>query len=129
MSTIAKYFKLDELNTSVRTEFIAGLTTFVSMAYICLLTPLCLVQLGWIRAPFSQQQPFLLLLRLCSWVLSEIVSCYRSWSWGENALTIYSVVISMGVKWLPLILVAEIGVDLTVGSCLVAMFESFSSVA
>jgi len=39
MSAIANYFKLDELNTSIRTEFIAGLTTFTSMAYILFVNP------------------------------------------------------------------------------------------
>ena len=46
MSTIAHYFKLDELNTSVRTEFIAGLTTFVSMAYILFVNPTVLGAAG-----------------------------------------------------------------------------------
>ncbi len=46
MSTIAHYFKLDELNTSVRTEFIAGLTTFASMAYILFVNPTVLGAAG-----------------------------------------------------------------------------------
>ena len=32
-----KLFKLKENNTSVRTEVVAGITTFMTMAYICLL--------------------------------------------------------------------------------------------
>lgn len=34
-----KYFKFDELGTSYRTEFLAGLTTFLAMAYILFLNP------------------------------------------------------------------------------------------
>ena len=34
-----RYFKLSAAGTSVRTEFIAGLTTFVSMAYILFVNP------------------------------------------------------------------------------------------
>lgn len=34
-----KYFRFDELNTNYRTEFIAGLTTFLAMAYILFVNP------------------------------------------------------------------------------------------
>lgn len=34
-----KYFRFEELNTNYRTEFIAGLTTFLAMAYILFVNP------------------------------------------------------------------------------------------
>ena len=34
-----KFFKLKERKTSVRTEFFAGLTTFMTMAYILAVNP------------------------------------------------------------------------------------------
>jgi len=34
-----KFFKLKENGTNVRTEFIAGLTTFVTMAYVIFVNP------------------------------------------------------------------------------------------
>ncbi|MCP8617844.1 NCS2 family permease [Salirhabdus salicampi] len=37
-----KYFQFDELGTNYKTEFIAGLTTFLSMAYILFLNPIIL---------------------------------------------------------------------------------------
>ena len=37
MNFIRKYFQLDKYNTSIKVEFIAGLTTFISMSF-CLLT-------------------------------------------------------------------------------------------
>jgi len=39
MNSVAKYFRFDELGTNFRTEIIAGLTTFVSMAYILFVNP------------------------------------------------------------------------------------------
>ena len=36
---IDKYFKLKENGTTVRTEVIAGITTFLTMAYILALNP------------------------------------------------------------------------------------------
>ncbi|MBB5326054.1 xanthine/uracil/vitamin C permease (AzgA family), partial [Anoxybacillus tepidamans] len=37
-----KYFQFDELGTNYRTEMIAGLTTFLSMAYILFVNPFTL---------------------------------------------------------------------------------------
>ncbi|MDT3497072.1 hypothetical protein NLU03_34505, partial [Bacillus toyonensis] len=34
-----RYFQFDELGTNYKTEFIAGLTTFLSMAYVLFVNP------------------------------------------------------------------------------------------
>jgi adenine/guanine/hypoxanthine permease len=39
---IERFFHLKERNTSVRTEVVAGLTTFMTMAYIIFVIPLTL---------------------------------------------------------------------------------------
>ena len=39
MEFITKFFKLQENKTTVRTEIIAGITTFMTMAYILFLNP------------------------------------------------------------------------------------------
>ena len=44
-----KFFKLKENNTNVRTEIIAGLTTFMTMAYIIFVNPLILSATGMDR--------------------------------------------------------------------------------
>ena len=41
-----KFFKLDENNTDLKTEFLAGLTTFLAMAYILGVNPALLSQGG-----------------------------------------------------------------------------------
>ncbi len=43
---IEKFFKLKEKKTNVKTEFIAGLTTFIAMSYIIFLNPSVLSQTG-----------------------------------------------------------------------------------
>ena len=53
-----KYFRFDELGTNYRTEFIAGLTTFLAMAYILFVNPATLA-LEWIK-----ERSLLLLLLL-----------------------------------------------------------------
>ena len=39
MNSIGKFFHLNENHTSFKTEFLAGLTTFVSMSYILFVNP------------------------------------------------------------------------------------------
>src|ERR1700679_429943 len=41
-----RYFKLDELQTNLRTEIIAGLSTYLSLAYILVLNPVILGHAG-----------------------------------------------------------------------------------
>ena len=43
---IEKTFKLSEQGTSVRTEVLAGFTTFLTMAYIVIVNPAILGQAG-----------------------------------------------------------------------------------
>jgi len=39
MSFLDKYFKITERNSNVKTEIIAGVTTFMTMAYIIIVNP------------------------------------------------------------------------------------------
>ncbi|MBZ1515908.1 NCS2 family permease [Leuconostoc mesenteroides] len=99
MSTIAHYFKLDELNTSVRTEFIAGLTTFASMAYILFVNPTVLGAAGMDKgAVFTATA----IASAVATIFMGVVALYPiaiAPGLGVNAFFAYSVVISMGVKW------------------------------
>ena len=46
MSLLQRTFKLSEHGTSVRTELLAGVTTFLTMAYIVLVNPAILSTTG-----------------------------------------------------------------------------------
>ncbi len=46
-----RLFKLKELNTNIRTEIIAGLTTFMTMAYIIVVNPAILEAAGIPKVP------------------------------------------------------------------------------
>lgn len=64
---MSKFFKFKEMGTNYRIEFMAGLTTFLAMAYILFVNRLHLrwtaLRLflkespGLIREPYSQLQP------------------------------------------------------------------------
>lgn len=46
MQAIAKYFKFDSLKTNFRTEFVAGIATFMTMAYVLIVQPNAIVGFG-----------------------------------------------------------------------------------
>lgn len=99
MSTIAHYFKFDELNTNFRTEFIAGLTTFASMAYILFVNPIVLGAAGMDKgAVFTATA----IASAVATIFMGVVALYPiaiAPGLGVNAFFAYSVVIGMGIKW------------------------------
>jgi AGZA family xanthine/uracil permease-like MFS transporter len=99
MSAIARYFKLEELNTNVKTELIAGVTTFTSMAYILFVNPSVLGDAGMdTGAVFTATA----ISSAIATLFMGIVALYPiaiAPGLGVNALFSYSVVIGMGVKW------------------------------
>lgn len=46
MEYIAKFFKIEENNTTIKTELLAGLTTFFTMSYLFILSPKILASAG-----------------------------------------------------------------------------------
>lgn len=50
---LEKLFKLSENHTDVKTEILAGITTFMTMAYILAVNPSILSAPEWTRALYS----------------------------------------------------------------------------
>ena len=96
---IERYFKLSELGTTMRTEFLAGATTFVSMAYILFVNPSVLGAAGMDKgAVFTATG----LIAAIATIFMGAVARYPfaiAPGLGVNAFFAYSVVIGMGVKW------------------------------
>ncbi len=99
MESIANYFKLDELQTNIKTELVAGITTFVSMAYILFVNPSVLGAAGMDQgAVFTATA----IAAAIATIFMGIVAKYPiaiAPGLGVNAFFSYSVVIGMGVKW------------------------------
>lgn len=99
MSTLARYFQFDELKTNHRTEFIAGLTTFVSMAYILFVNPSVLGAAGMDKgAVFTATG----VAAAVATIFMGLVARYPiaiAPGLGVNAFFAYSVVIGMKVPW------------------------------
>lgn len=96
---LEKLFKLKEHNTNPRTEMIAGITTFMTMAYILIVNPTILSATGMDKdAVFTAT------------ALSAVVGCLMMGLYanlplglapgmGLNAFFAYTVVIQMGYSW------------------------------
>ncbi|WEV54914.1 NCS2 family permease [Leuconostocaceae bacterium ESL0723] len=99
MSAIARYFKFDELKTSFRKETVAGLTTFVAMAYILFLNPTVLGAAGMnAGAVFTATALSAGIATLFMGVVAHYPIAIAP-GLGVNAFFAYSVVIGMGIKW------------------------------
>ncbi|HLT77163.1 MAG TPA: NCS2 family permease [Ferrovibrio sp.] len=94
-----RYFKLSENGTTVRTEVLAGITTFLTMAYIVFVNPAILADAGIDRgAAFVATC-------LAAAIGTAIMGLYANYpvalapGMGLNAYFTYGVVLGMGHSW------------------------------
>ena len=99
MNFIKSYFQLDKYKTNIRTEFIAGLTTFISMSYILFVNPSVLGASGMnTGAVFTATA----LAAALGTAIMGIVANYpigEAPALGINAFFAYTVCIGMQVSW------------------------------
>lgn len=98
-STLEKIFKLSVNNTSVKTEVLAGVTTFMTIAYILVVNPNILGQAGMDKgAVFTATA-------IASGIGCFIMGLLANYpiilapSMGINAFFTYTVVLGMGYTW------------------------------
>ncbi|OJH76644.1 putative adenine permease PurP [Vibrio vulnificus] len=96
---LERLFKLSEHGTNVRTEIIAGITTFLTMAYIIFVNPAILADAGMDRGA--------VFVATC---LAAAIGCFimgllanypiaQAPGMGLNAFFTYAVVLGMGYTW------------------------------
>ncbi len=96
---IDRFFRLNDLSTSIKREIVAGITTFVTMAYIIIVNPKILEAAGM---PFG---PSMVATILSAAFGSLIMGVYAKRPFaiapymGENAFIAYTVVKIMGYSW------------------------------
>lgn len=96
---LEKFFKLKENNTNVKTEIMAGITTFMTMAYILAVNPNILSATGMDR------QAILLATALASFLGTVLMALLANYPFalapgmGLNAYFAYTVVIGYGYSW------------------------------
>jgi len=82
---ISRYFKLEQAGTTVSREVMAGLTTFVTMAYIVVVNPAVLKNAGIPSGP--------------STVATILTAIFGTLVMGENAFITFTVVLGLGYTW------------------------------
>ncbi|WP_026909337.1 NCS2 family permease [Paucisalibacillus globulus] len=93
------FFKFTEHNTSFKQESLAGLTTFLSVAYILVVNPLILSQAGMDRgAVFTATALTAIIGTLLIGLLANYPIAIAP-SMGLNSFFTFSVCIGMGIKW------------------------------
>lgn len=93
------YFDFNTRQTSYKQEFIGGLTTFLSMAYILVVNPIVLGESGMDKgAVFTATAITIILGSLLIGILSNYPIGIAP-SMGLNSFFTYSVVIGMGIPW------------------------------
>ena len=99
MNWLEKYFKLGEHGTTVRTEVLAGLTTFLTMAYIMFVNPSILGDAGMPKGAVFVATCLIAALG------STVMALYANYpiaiapGMGLNAYFAYVVVLGMGYTW------------------------------
>jgi AGZA family xanthine/uracil permease-like MFS transporter len=99
MGFLEKQFGLAAQGTSVRTEVLAGFTTFLTMAYIVIVNPTILGQAGM---PVAAVAAATCLAAGLGSILMGLIANYPialAPGMGLNAYFTYTVVIGMGVPW------------------------------
>lgn len=93
------YFELKKNNTTVRTEVIAGLSSFLATAYIIVVNPSVLSEAGM---PFSGVLTATVLVAFFSSVMMGLYArnpILIAPGMGLNAFFTYSAVLGMGISW------------------------------
>jgi AGZA family xanthine/uracil permease-like MFS transporter len=97
--TAKQFFRLDELNTTWKTETIAGITTFLTMAYIIVVNPAILSAAG------IPEGPSMVATILSAFVGTMLMGIYAKRPFaiapymGENAFIAYTVTGVLGYSW------------------------------
>ncbi len=102
---IARFFKFDQLQTNLRTETIAGVTTFVTMAYILVVNPGILSNAIFLQQSGDLFGELAIATALSSAIATLVMGLTANYPFalapgmGLNAFFAFSVVLGLGISW------------------------------
>lgn len=99
MEQLKKYFLFDERKTNIRTEILAGTTTFLSMLYIVIVNPTVFSNSGM---DFGGVYVATIIATVVGTMIMGVAANYPiaiAPGLGINAYLVYSVMLSQGVAW------------------------------
>ena len=96
---LEKIFKLKQHNTTVKTEVVAGITTFMTMAYILAVNPSILADAGMDPTAVLLATAIASFVGTACMALMANMPFVLSAGMGLNAYLAYTVVLGMGYSW------------------------------
>ncbi|HZW40041.1 MAG TPA: NCS2 family permease [Ignavibacteriaceae bacterium] len=99
LNSIDKYFAIKENNSDIKTEVIAGLTTFITMAYIIIVNPSILSLTGMDKGSVFVATIFSSAVATLIMGLYANVPFAQAPGMGLNAFFTFTVVFSLGMSW------------------------------
>jgi adenine/guanine/hypoxanthine permease len=102
---IARYFKFDYYRANFRTEILAGVTTFMTMAYILVVNPLILSEAVFLNQPKDLFSELVVSTAICSIIGTLVMGLVAKYPFalapgmGMNAFFAYSVVLTLKIDW------------------------------
>lgn len=97
-----RYFKIRERKTTIRTEIIAGITTFMTMAYIIFVNPAILSAGGETGIPFEAAVIATCIgagiMSILMGVLTNTPFALAS-GMGINAVVVFTIIFGLGLSW------------------------------
>lgn len=98
-SALDKIFHLKEHHTNIKTEIIAGITTFMTMSYILAVNPSLLSQAGMDKGAVFTATALAGFIGTCVMALLSNYPVALAPGMGLNAYFVYTVVLGMGYTW------------------------------
>ncbi|HEY9866928.1 MAG TPA: NCS2 family permease [Candidatus Obscuribacterales bacterium] len=105
LEAIARFFKFGELQTNLRIEIIAGVTTFMTMAYILIANPFILSEAIFLQTSGDLFGELIIATALASALATLVMGLYAKYPFalapgmGLNAYFSFSVVLKLGIPW------------------------------
>ncbi|MBD1937948.1 NCS2 family permease [Microcoleus sp. FACHB-68] len=105
VGNIAKFFKFAEYKTDFRTEVLAGVTTFMTMAYILAVNPGILSNAIFLRQPGDLLGELVIATAISSAIGTLAMALIANYPFalapgmGLNAFFAFSVVLKLGISW------------------------------
>ena len=103
--TIARYFNFQEYRTNIRTEVLAGVTTFMTMAYILVVNPEILSDAIFLQQSGDLFNELVIATAIASAIATLTMGLVANYPFalapglGLNAFFTYSVVLGLGIEW------------------------------
>ncbi|HEY9807923.1 MAG TPA: NCS2 family permease [Halomicronema sp.] len=105
LATVANFFKFSQNHTNFRTEILAGVTTFMTMAYILAVNPAILSNAIFLQQPKDLFSELVIATAISSAIATLIMGLIANYPFalapgmGLNAFFAFTVVNALGINW------------------------------